>query len=361
MIEEFPLENNDYENANDKAEEIRKPTIAQVSALYSFGVILLLYIGSRAQRVNVIPWGILITEFILILIPSLALLLIYKYNIMRVLRLNKISFLNSFIVMCIAGFAIPVVTALNLVNLMVIKSLFGKVILPATPMPGGSYGLLISILAIGAAPGICEEIMFRGVILRGFERYGIYKGILITAFLFGLMHLDFQKLLGTFLLGALIGFVVYRTNSIFAGMIAHFTNNSAIVLLTYGLGKLQEIINKSGLDKAKGFGSAESSDKAISTLMNLPRAQLIAVLVFYGFIFLFFLAGLVGLIMGLIKNTSVKNEKVSIETRNVSKKSFLWLAPGLLLIAFIYLAKGFSLGGIHSILIKDIARLIGLT
>jgi membrane protease YdiL (CAAX protease family) len=71
---------------------------------------------------------------------------------------------------------------------------------------------------------VCEEILFRGAIQRGFEKLGAIKSIILTAFLFGLMHQDFQKLLGTFLLGCIIGFIVYRSDSIIGGMFAHFTN-----------------------------------------------------------------------------------------------------------------------------------------
>jgi len=78
-------------------------------------------------------------------------------------------------------------------------------------------------------PEYVRNFCFRGVIQRGLERLGAVKSILINGVSFGLIHFDFQRLFGTFLLGALIGFLVYRSNSLLVGMFAHFTNNSIAV------------------------------------------------------------------------------------------------------------------------------------
>jgi len=105
-------------------------------------------------------------------------------------------------------------------------------------LPISQNPLIVNILLIGGTAGLCEEVMFRGVIQRSFEKFGAYFSITITAFLFGLFHMDFQKLLGTFLLGMLIGFIVYRTDSLFAGMFAHFCNNALAVLFSFITGRL---------------------------------------------------------------------------------------------------------------------------
>ena len=77
MNEEFQKESNVGELVDNKVKALRKPTIAQVCGLYSLAVILLIYIGFKAQRISAYP-GLLITEFILILLPSLILVYIYK-------------------------------------------------------------------------------------------------------------------------------------------------------------------------------------------------------------------------------------------------------------------------------------------
>lgn len=220
---------------NNRTDSIKIPGLVETGLLYSAGAILLITLGSYVQRKN-FNTGILITEFALILAPSLLLLIAGKYNVRHILRLNPVSFMNLFIILSIMAFSLWLVAVINMFNLWLIKSVFGRVMV--TELPISQSPLLVNILLIGGTAGLCEEIMFRGVIQRSFEKFGAYFSIIVTALLFGLFHMDFQKLLGTFLLGILIGFIVYRTDSIFAGMFAHFCNNTFGVLINFIYGKI---------------------------------------------------------------------------------------------------------------------------
>ncbi|MDF2522474.1 MAG: hypothetical protein K0R31_115 [Clostridiales bacterium] len=259
----------------DKGSGLRKPTIGQIGILYTFVAIIFIILGSKAQQ-NEFYSGILITEFGIIALPPIILLLVHKFDLRRVLRLNRISFLNVFIIFWIMIFAMPVVGVFNYVNLVLIKQIFGKLIIQPVPISNDAMGLLLNVLVIGGSAGICEEILFRGTIQRGFERLGVVKAILITAFLFGLLHVDFQKLLGTFLLGALIGFIVYRTNSLYGGIFAHFANNSLAVLLTYGVNKAMKLFESSGLDKGQLNNVGD-----LPSFADIPAAQLIVTIAIY--------------------------------------------------------------------------------
>lgn len=69
---------------------------------------------------------------------------------------------------------------------------------------------------------ITEELMFRGVFLHGLVRnYGPTKGIVVTSICFGIFHLIPWQALGATLIGILLGIVVLRTGSVFAGMALH--------------------------------------------------------------------------------------------------------------------------------------------
>lgn len=332
-----------------------KPDIKQVSLLYFVTILLFLFVGSRVQRFEFYS-GILITEFLLVAAPALVMLYIFKYDVKYTLRLNRISVLNLFIILCIMLFAIPVTGVLNLVNLSVIKLLFGRAVVQQPPVAVNALGLLVNVLVVGGSAGICEEIMFRGAIQRGFEKVGTAKAILITSFLFGLMHVDFQKLLGTFLLGGLIGFIVYRTNSLYGGMFAHFCNNSLAVLIAYGAGKLRDIAGAS----SAGTNIPYSTDVDFSAIFDLPPVQLIAVIVVWGFIFLFCISVLVGLIIALIRNTEKQVEKVQKQRDPANLLGAFWLLPPFCLIALIYFAQGLGLTGVRLAWLDMVLRFIGM-
>jgi len=331
-------------NVDLRDECTRIPTMAQICGLYSLGVILLLFIGFRVQKQYLYP-GLLVTEFLLVLLPSLALLFIFKYDVKKVLRLNRVSLINLLIIFLIMVFAIPAVGALNLINLALIKQVFGRVVVSSVPEAENTGELIINLLIVGGSAGICEEIMFRGVLQRGFERLGAKKAILITALLFGLFHLDFQRLLGTFLLGALIGYIVHRTNSLFAGMFAHFTNNSIAVVITYISNKLTQTMQKSGLDSSQ---TQLDANEYFSAIFSLPARTQIVVVFTWFFIFSFCLSILIGLIIALVRTTSDRVEKYPARERNTGKKGVLWILPGLVLIILMYITQGFGLMGLSS-------------
>ncbi|RCX16068.1 hypothetical protein DFR58_11250 [Anaerobacterium chartisolvens] len=354
------MDKNDYTNNIDLSAEglcgqqPRRPSIAQAALLYSVAVVLLLYVGFKAQNASRYP-GLLITEFLLILAPSLALLLIGRYDFKSVLRIKGVSLINLFIILCIMGAALPIVGFLNMLNLFVIETVFGRVVLPDIPVASNGTELLVNILIIGGSAGICEEIMFRGVIQRGMERLGAVKSILITAFLFGLMHLDFQRFLGTFVLGALIGFIVYRTNSIFAGIFAHFVNNSIAVVASYAAARIGELAKSMGKDQL----TAETG-KYLSSLTSLPFEQLIGVIIVWGFMFMSCAAVLTGLIVALIRTTEQEVRPVVKESSTRGRAGLLWALPGILITAAIYFAQGLKLSDPSNALADRILSILRL-
>ncbi|MBA5628621.1 CPBP family intramembrane glutamic endopeptidase [Moheibacter lacus] len=75
---------------------------------------------------------------------------------------------------------------------------------------------------------IIEEILFRGILLRGLLQKGISPilAIILSSFLFGLAHLNPWQFMGAGLLGAVFGFVYYRTKALWICIFLHALNNS---------------------------------------------------------------------------------------------------------------------------------------
>ena len=74
---------------------------------------------------------------------------------------------------------------------------------------------------------LVEEIFFRGFLFQGFrERYGWVAGMLLSAAIFAIAHLDLVVLIPTFILGCLLAYVFHRSNSIWPGIILHFLVNT---------------------------------------------------------------------------------------------------------------------------------------
>ena len=95
--------------------------------------------------------------------------------------------------------------------------------------------LLIGLFHIAVVPAIAEEVLFRGYVMRAFERsWGIIAGLIISSLIFAFFHLQLTNVLPLATLGAAMGLLTWLSGSIWPAAIAHFVNNgSAVVMANY--------------------------------------------------------------------------------------------------------------------------------
>ena len=74
-------------------------------------------------------------------------------------------------------------------------------------------------------PGVCEEFLFRGAIQTNLRRFGRSNAILISAFLFSMMHQNAAQTLYTFAAGIVLGLIYEMTGSIWCTTVLHIINN----------------------------------------------------------------------------------------------------------------------------------------
>ncbi len=95
---------------------------------------------------------------------------------------------------------------------------------------GGS--IVVTILLVGIAGPIAEEVFFRGFVLTGLlKRFGVRRALLFSSVLFGLFHLDPAAIVPTFALGLILGWVYLKTGSVWPAMFAHGLHNTVAVLI----------------------------------------------------------------------------------------------------------------------------------
>lgn len=84
-------------------------------------------------------------------------------------------------------------------------------------------------LTLAVAAPILEELIFRGIILRGFlKNHSVARSIFASAVIFGIAHLNPWQFISAFFLGIFIGWIYYRTASIWPCIFVHFVNNAAV-------------------------------------------------------------------------------------------------------------------------------------
>lgn len=152
----------------------------------------------------------------------------------------------------------PFVTVLNTLTLFftdnAVAAMEGNIL--SLPFP-------VMLFMIGIFGPFCEEFVFRGMI------YGSYGSgllpIMLSSFLFGLMHMNFNQAVYAFAIGVFLAILVEAAGSLWASIFCHMFFNSYEVVIMY-------------LSKAV-LGSEYM--QAVSETAELTGAQLQTVLAVY--------------------------------------------------------------------------------
>ena len=93
--------------------------------------------------------------------------------------------------------------------------------------------LVLSVFTAAAIPGVCEEMVFRGVVLSGFEDEGSARAVRMSALLFALLHGSLTGFPGQYVLGVVIAMLVISADSIYAGITFHTVYNATVMILEF--------------------------------------------------------------------------------------------------------------------------------
>lgn len=98
----------------------------------------------------------------------------------------------------------------------------------------GIWTILIAFVSAAIISPIYEEIFYRGFLYRWFRvKWGVPAGILLSSFVFMLVHIPtYNTLPINFLSGVIFSWAYEKTGSLYPGMIIHAVFNGIAVALT---------------------------------------------------------------------------------------------------------------------------------
>lgn len=92
---------------------------------------------------------------------------------------------------------------------------------------------VVNLIMTAILPAICEETAHRGMLLKSLSGYGYKKAIIISALLFGLLHLNIEQFFYATIIGLYLGYLSILCDTIYPAIIIHFMNNGIGVLMSY--------------------------------------------------------------------------------------------------------------------------------
>ncbi|MHB8961875.1 MAG: CPBP family intramembrane glutamic endopeptidase [Saccharofermentanales bacterium] len=111
------------------------------------------------------------------------------------------------------------------------------IILPASVMASSdltrepNYYVIVILLSV-LLPGIVEELMFRGIIQGSIESAGgRFTAIALPAVTFAVFHVNIMFVVAPLLAGFLLGYIRYKTGTVYASILTHITMNLTILLM----------------------------------------------------------------------------------------------------------------------------------
>lgn len=100
-----------------------------------------------------------------------------------------------------------------------------------------SWDLISNIMVFAVLAGICEEFLFQGALQPLMMKWtkSPHVGILLTAFIFSVLHFQFYGFIPRFMLGVYLGYLFYWSRSLWLPILAHILHNALSILIDFTL------------------------------------------------------------------------------------------------------------------------------
>lgn len=228
-------------------------------------------------------WASYILSQGILVLPAFIYIFIFKIHIIKCMPYRKLKISDGLIALLIGYTLIPLMLFVS--NL---TSLFSQNYLQDTMSELLSYPFVIQLFLIAVLPAVVEEFIFRGLLYHSYRKNGILGAALLSALVFGLMHLNINQLSYAVIMGFIFALMVEVTGSMYASMLAHFAVNS------YSITMLKLLTLASG-------GDSVLSESA--SLSEFPPVVIIAELIFLAVL----AVGFLGIAFLLFKKLAVRN------------------------------------------------------
>ena len=179
-------------------------------------------------------YGTLLNE-ILLLVLAVALTAVVRGDFKQVFPIHKpkLSAVFGTILLWIGSFlAIMIIT-------MIIAYFFPEEVIGVSQglgMEFASLTFIISFVIVPISPAICEEAVFRGVVMHSFDNgKNKWISIVVTGLIFGAFHGNIWRFVPTALLGIMLGYIVYETDNMIYGALFHAINNAMPLLSIFAM------------------------------------------------------------------------------------------------------------------------------
>lgn len=171
---------------------------------------------------------LLVLPEIVILLAALGVAKLLKVDTLKEPKFTAVSIATCVKSVILAFLCLPLIGAISAITSNISGNTASNAISKVMDNP-----LWLNLLLLAVLPALVEEYVFRGLIFLGYKKRNPLKAVLLSAVLFGFMHLNINQFSYAFVLGIVLALLVYATGSIIPGILVHFTINGYSVVISY--------------------------------------------------------------------------------------------------------------------------------
>lgn len=215
-------------------------------ALDANRIFLLSILASQYLTPLVIELGVrdnivlqILIEFFLLL-PGIIYIVMQKRPLKETLGLNPLTWKQWLLLIPLAICMVNITEFVNVISQLFVSNSVSGHMMDLTLQ----YSFPVMFFAVAIMPMICEEVIFRGLVYQGYRRSSVLLAILLSSFLFGIMHMNWNQFSYAFVLGILFCLINEAAGSFLPSMMMHLFINGRSIVLLYGVVGLLDYVHK---------------------------------------------------------------------------------------------------------------------
>lgn len=166
---------------------------------------------------------------LLLVLPTVLYICRWRIPVKDFLRIGRLPILNILLLVLFSFSIIPFLNFLNVFSMLFARNVIGN----TASQIISNQSLAVSLFVIAFLPGAMEEAVYRGAFYNEYRKVSLRKGLLLSALLFALMHLNLNQFIYAFAMGLIFPLLVEANNSILASLLVHFIINANSVISVF--------------------------------------------------------------------------------------------------------------------------------
>ncbi len=150
------------------------------------------------------------------------------YDSESVLKIRPVDGRNLLLVVFTVICCYPITALLNLIYMQFVPN-----VVQTASAEIYTFGLGISLVLIALFPALGEELLMRGIVYRSYKEASPVAAMVLSALLFGLLHMNFNQMPYAMFLGIVMVLINEAADSMVMSMVMHFLFNASSTVLNY--------------------------------------------------------------------------------------------------------------------------------